>query len=74
MKYFLALLLLASTQAHATSCTVFGNHTRCSNGVSVYQLGNMTKIQVPGQPDMRVYNSNPNKNPQIIPVIPVKRP
>ena len=79
MKTSLCLLLLSFGATADISCYQTSSLTTCSNGLTAYQLGNMTQYNMPNGQNVTIWNSNINRYqevpmqtiPPIVPTMPI---
>jgi len=70
MKALLCLMLLSFNATADISCYQTSKLTTCSNGMTAYQLGNMTQYNMPNGENVTIWNNNINRY-QEVPVRPV---
>lgn len=70
-------LFLIPLSVSATNCYQYGTITQCDNGVTAYQFGNQTQINLPNGSTQTIYQlgnvtmiDGTHNNLPIIPVIP----
>ena len=74
MKTLIAFLTMTSTAIADVSCIQTSTITTCSNGMTAYQLGNMTQYNLPNGQGMTIWNTNTNRYqevPRVYPVPPI---
>jgi len=74
MKLFTLIFALTVMSCDATadvSCVQTSTITTCSNGMSAYQLGNMTQYNMPNGEGLTVWNSNVNRYQEVQPIQPI---
>jgi hypothetical protein len=70
MKLLTILLLLPVTVSANVTCIETSSLTTCTNGLTAYQLGNMTQYNMPNGQNLTIWNSNINSY-QEVPVQPI---
>ena len=79
MKLLTLLLLLPASAIANVSCIETSSLTTCSNGLTAYQLGNMTQYNMPNGQNVTIWNNNINRYqevpvqtiPPIVPIMPI---
>lgn len=61
MKIFILFVAITSVVYADISCIETSTITTCSNGMTAYQLGNMTQYNMPNGENMTIWNSNINR-------------
>ena len=71
MKVLIALIAMIGTANADVSCIQTSTITTCSNGMTAYQLGNMTQYNMPIGENMTIWNSNINRYQEVQPIQPI---
>lgn len=74
MKTLIAFIAMTSAATADVSCIQTSTMTTCSNGMTAYQLGNMTQYNMPNGQSMTIWNTNTNRYqevPRVYPVPPI---
>lgn len=70
MKLLTLLFLLPVSAIANVTCIETASLTTCTNGLTAYQLGNMTQYNMPNGQNLTIWNSNINRY-QEVPVQPI---
>jgi hypothetical protein len=65
MKLLTILLLLPVTVSANVTCIETSSLTTCSNGMTAYQLGNMTQYNMPNGENLTIWNNNINRYQEV---------
>lgn len=68
MKTLVLFVAMTGAVNADVSCIETSTITTCSNGMTAYQLGNMTQYNMPNGQNMTIWNTNTNRY-QEVPVI-----
>lgn len=79
MKVLILFVVMLNEALADVSCYQTSGLTTCSNGLTAYQIGNMTQYNMPNGENVTIWNSNINRYqevpmqtiPPIVPIMPI---
>lgn len=71
MKNLILFVAMTGAANADVSCIQTSTLTICSNGMTAYQLGNMTQYNMPNGENMTIWNTNINRYQEVQPIQPI---
>lgn len=72
MKTLIVFIAMTGIVNADVSCFQTSTITTCSNGMSAYQIGNMTQYNMPNGENMTIWNNNINRYQEVPTIRPVQ--